>query len=250
MSDLGRGARDVGRGFAFLNQHRSLWGWVIAPAVVTLVLMVALAIGVVQLVDPTVAWVVARLPGFLQGLVGSLLWLVMIVALGFGALLAFVAVVGIVAGPFNELLSEAVEARVTGGPAPRCSLAGFARGFVVGIAHGVRRLAIALLGFVLVFVLGFVPVIGTIVAVGLGFYFASRAVAYDCYDAVLARSACSYDAKLAYLAERRGRTLSLGATVTALLFVPGVNLVALGVGAVAATLARLDETRRAQLSIP
>lgn len=242
MSELGRGARDVGRGLAFLNQHRRLWGWVIAPALITLIVMVGLIVGVVHLVDPAVAWVVAKLPGALQGLVGSLLWLVMIIALGFGALLVFVAIVGIVAGPFNEMLSEAIEARVTGRAGPPFSLAAFVRGFVVGVAHGLRRLGAAVLGFVLVFALGFIPVAGTIAGAALGFYFAARASAYDSYDAVLARTGLSYRDKLAYLAQRRSRALGLGATVTALLFIPGINLVALGLGAVGATLARLDET--------
>lgn len=246
MSDLGRGASDLGRAFAFLGQHRRLWGYVIAPALLSLVILVAIGIGVFHLIDPAVAWVVGKLPGFLQSIVGSLLWLLVLVALGFGALLVFVAVVGIVAGPFNEMLSEAVEAARTGQPPPRFSLGRFARDFARGLAHGLRRLATAILGALLLFALGFIPVVGSVAALALGFYFTARASAYDCYDAVLARQDLGYDAKVAYLSQRRGRTLGLGAAVAGCLFVPGLNLIALGVGATGATLAWLDEPTRSR----
>ena len=109
-----------------------------------------------------------------------------------------------------------------------------------GVAHGIRRLGVALLATIVVFAIGLVPGVGTIAALVLGFWFASRATAYDCYDAVLARRGMAYRAKLAYLAEHRSRTLSLGATVTAMLFVPGLNLIALGLGAAGATVAMTD----------
>ncbi len=237
VSDVSTGFSDLGRGFAFLNKHPRLWGWVLAPALVTLLVMVGLIAGVAYLIDPAVDWLTGWLPGFLQGIASALVWLIAIVGLGAGALLIFVAVVGIVAGPFNEMLSEAIEAKLTGKPGPRFALGAFLRSFAVGVVHGVRRLVVAVMSFLLLFLLGFIPVIGTIAALGLGFYFTSRSAAYDCYDAVLARRELSYGDKLAYLAQHRGRTLGLGAGVTALLFVPVVNLVALGVGAAGATLA-------------
>jgi len=86
-----------------------------------------------------------------------------------------------------------------------------------------------------------VPVIGTIAAMLIGWYFASRGAAYDCYDAVLARRDLSYAQKTNYLAARRSRTFGLGAVVAVLLIVPIANLFALGVGAIGATLAVLEE---------
>jgi CysZ protein len=240
MSTLGRGAGDVGRGFRFLNAHPRLWGWVIAPGVLTLAILIGLIVGVAHLVDPLVGWATGWLPGFLQGIVGALLSIVVVVAVGFGALLVFVTVVGIVAGPFNEMLSEAIEARVTRRPAPKFSLRALLRSAAIGLVHGLRRLGVALLGFLLLFVLGFVPVIGTLAALAIGFWLAARAAAYDCYDAVLARRELSYREKHAYLARHRRRSMGLGAMVAAMLFVPGLNLVALGLGAAGATLADLD----------
>jgi len=237
MQGLARGARDVMDGHRFLMAHPRLWGWVIAPAAVTLVLLLAAIVGVVSAASPLVEWVTGWMPGWIEGWASGLVWLLVVVALGFAAALMFVSVAGVVAGPFNELLSAAVEAQVTGVPAPRFSLIGFARDAVTGLLHAVRRLLAFVVGVVVLFAIALVPVVGTIAAAAIGFWLAARGAAYDGYDAVLARRGLAYRDKLEYLARHRGRTFGLGATVAALLLVPGVNLVALGLGATGATLA-------------
>jgi uncharacterized protein involved in cysteine biosynthesis len=90
-----------------------------------------------------------------------------------------------------------------------------------------------------------VPLVGTIAAVALGLWLAATAAAYDCYDAVLARRSMAYRDKLAYLGHHRGRSLGLGLAVAGMLLVPGLNLVALGVGAAGATVAAIEQRREA-----
>jgi CysZ protein len=239
MSSLSIGVRDFGRGFAALNAHPGLWKWVIAPAVITGLLIAGLIVGIVHVVDPVSAWIIAHLPSAIAHVASTVVTVVIVVVLVLGALLVFVPIAGIIAGPFNELLSEHLETALTGRPSPAFSLRGFVHGLARGIAHGLRRVVATLVGLVLVFALGFVPVIGTIAALALAAWLAARGAAYDSYDAVLARRALSYGDKLRYLARFRGRTLGLGATVAALLLVPVVNLIALGVGAAGATVAAL-----------
>jgi len=153
------------------------------------------------------------------------------------ALFLFTSVAGMIAGPFNEMLSEHVEAKLTGRPPSPFSLREFVHGAAISIVHGVRRLVAALAGLAVVFAVGFVPVIGTIAAVVLGAWFAGTAAAYDCYDAIFGRRTMAYRDKLAYLAQHRGRTLGLGLAVSAMLLVPGLNLIALGIGSAGATVA-------------
>src|SRR5687767_10610770 len=109
MNELGRGLGDVGRGFRFLNAHPRLWGWVMAPAAVTLVLLGAMIYLVLRIADSLVGRVTSWLPDAIAGAGGWVIWLIVFAALIFGAFLVFVSVAGIVAGPFNEMLSEAVE---------------------------------------------------------------------------------------------------------------------------------------------
>lgn len=247
MSELGTGVGDLGRGLRFLQANPALWRWVVAPAAVTLVLLVGSVVGVAYLAEPIVGWMTSYLPAWLERLGGWVLTAIVIIGLAIAGLLVFVSIAGMIAGPFNELLSEAVESRLTGRPGARFSLGELARGLVVGIVHGLRRLVVALIASALVVALGFLPVIGTAIAAVLGFWLAARATAYDCYDAVLSRRALSYRAKLAYLARHRGRSLGLGGAVAALLLVPGLNLIALGLGAAGATLAAHELDQRPAL---
>lgn len=240
MSELARGVRDVGRGFAFLNAHPRLWGWVIAPAMVSLIVLLALVIAVSRLLTQVVASLTAHLPSWLDGAASWGLSIIVGIALAVGAMFVFVTLAGLIAGPFCELLSEAVEVQLTGREGPPFSLARFLSDAATGIGHALRRLVGSIFGAIFLFALSFVPVVGTIAAVVIGSWFAARAAAYDSYDAVLARRALAYRDKLAFLHTHRSRTLGLGAAVAGLLLVPGVNLVALGVGAVAATLAAHD----------
>jgi CysZ protein len=241
MRDFARGTGDLSRGLAVVRRYPGLWKWLVAPALVTLALIAAAIVGIAHLVHPLVAWLVGHLPSFLAGAAGTLLEVIVVAVLGLGALLVFTAVAGAIAGPFNEMLSERIEAHLTGKPAPAFSLPGFLHELALGIFHGVRRVIVAILGAIVVLAIGLVPVIGTIAALVLGFWFAARGAAYDCYDAVLARRALAYRDKLAYLKRHRARTLGLGAAVAAMLLVPGLNLVALGLGAAGATVAAHDE---------
>ena len=237
MSELGRGMRDMGRGFAFLNEHPRLWGWVIAPAVITLLLVTALVVVASRLLTHVLASLTAHLPSWLAGAASRALAPLVVGALLAGALFVFVALAGLITGPFCERLSEAVDVQLTGHEGPPFSLPRFLWELAISIAHSLRRLIASVVGAIFLFALSFVPVVGTIAAIVLGGWFAARAAAYDSYDAVLARRALPYREKWAYLDMYRSRTLGLGATVAGLLLVPGVNLVALGVGAVGATLA-------------
>jgi uncharacterized protein involved in cysteine biosynthesis len=85
-----------------------------------------------------------------------------------------------------------------------------------------------------------VPVIGPVLAILIGGYLAATSASYDCFDAVLARRLWPYRRKVEFLRSHRGRTLGLGAAVAAMMLVPVLNLVALGIGAAGATLAALD----------
>jgi CysZ protein len=237
---IASGFSDAGKALDFLKSRPRLWKWLVMPAIVTLLVLVGLVIGVAALVDPLIAWVAAHVPSWLEAIVSWILRIVVIAGVGMAAMVIFVAVAGMIAGPFNEMLSEAVEEELTGKAGPPFAFGTFVRDAFVGIAHALRRLALSLVWLVLLFVLGFVPVIGTIAAFAIGLYIAAGASAYDAYDAVMSRRGFSYAQKQAFLAKHRSRSMGLGGAITGLLFVPFVNLVALGLGATAATLATVE----------
>lgn len=240
MIELTRGVHDVWRGAAALAARPRLWKWLIAPCLVAVALLALAVFAIERVFEHVLAWASAHLPSWLAAIASPLLSAAVIAALIAAALLVFVAVAGAIAGPFLEILSERLEAELTGSSPAKFSAPRFVHELAVSLVHGIRRLIVALLGIAIVFAISLVPVVGTIAAVIAGVLFAARGAAYDCYDAVLARRALSYRDKLAYLAEHRGRTFGLGAVTAGLLIVPGINLIALGIGAAGATLACVE----------
>jgi CysZ protein len=226
VRDFAAGVIDAGRGALYLVRHRRLWKWVVAPAVV-----VAL-IGAV-----TFGWLIALL-----GAIGLVKWSSIAIA---GATV-IVTIGSLVAGPFGEMLSEALEELAHGVPPPSFSAGRFLWELAVGIAHAVRRGVpyVATLG-VLLLVGRVVPVIGGAIATGGGAWVTARYASYGAYDAIWARRHWRYHEKLAYLRERRWRTLGLGAAVAVTLVVPGVNVIGLAIGAAGGTLRVLAEEREA-----
>src|SRR5690242_14820118 len=116
MHQLAIGVRDVGRGLGVLRAHPSLWKWLIAPAVISLVLLVAAIAGILHVVEPRVGRGGAHVPRGLAAGAGPGLHLVVLARRGTGGLFLFATVAGLIAGPFCEMLSEHVEEVLTGRP--------------------------------------------------------------------------------------------------------------------------------------
>ena len=241
MTSLLRGAGDVARGYRFLRAHPRLWLWVLAPAAITLILAGGALVAALWLAGPLVAWSTSHLPAFLAGWLGGLVKLAVVGAHLAVSFFLFVAVSGLIAGPFCEFLSEAVEERVTGQAPPGFALIPFVHGLLLSLAHASRRLIVYLFSLLLLFAVGaLVPGVGTALAAAAGAYLTAQSAAYDCFDSVFGRRLWRYRNKTRFLRRHRGRTLGLGGAVALLMLVPVVNLVALGVGAAGATLAVLD----------
>jgi uncharacterized protein involved in cysteine biosynthesis len=226
VRELLAGVIDGARGAAYLVRRPRLLKWIVGPA---------LAVALVGAV--TLGWLFA-----LVGAIGLVGWTSL--AISCGTVIATIAL--LISGPFNELLSEAIEVREAGlGPA-QFSAARFIAEVAVSIAHALRRGASRVVLIVgLLVIAHVVPGIGTIVAAIGTALVAARFASYAAYDAVWGRRAWSYRDKTAYLREHRWRTLGLGAVVAAMFVVPGLNVVGLSIGSAGATLRMIDDERRA-----
>jgi CysZ protein len=245
MLGLVAGATDVIRGLGFLARRPRLWGWVAAPALAALLILVAVAWIGLALVDGGVGWLAGLFPAAVAGWVAGVLDVLFVILVAIAGYFIFFSLAAVIAAPFNEFLSEAVEVEVTGEPGPRFSPLGFVRDVVIGVAHAARRMVKYLFVVALLFVAGVViPVIGPPLAAVAGAWVTARFAAYEALDAVWARRGMSYKGKMAALRARRGRYTGLGAGVALLLLVPGPSLIALSAGAVAATLLEAQRSPR------
>jgi CysZ protein len=241
VGDLVRGVYDGLRGAAYLLRAPRLWVWVLAPLVVAGILLVSAVGGLVGLLSAPIATISAFMPG---DWLDNVLELAAGIVLTIASLSIYLSVAALIAAPFNEELSEAIEERETGVPGPRFRFFRFLYDIVIGIIHASRRVFVYLVVMLLLLIVGIaVPVIGTAIAAVLGFIATARFASYDAFDAVWARKRRAYHAKVDYLRENRWRTLAMGGVIAPMLLVPGLNVIGLAVGATAATLRVIDQEK-------
>ena len=243
FGELAGGLYDGFRGALYLVSRPRLWKYVLLPAIVAIVILIFVIGSALTMLSGPIAALAAYLPGTWAD---NVLEILAGIALTIASFAILISIASMIAGPFNEMLSETIEEIETGVPGPKFRLLGFLRDLVVGLFHAGRRVAIYLVVMIVLLVLGVViPVVGTIIAAVLGALATARFASWDAYDAVWSRKRLRYRDKVAYLREQRWRTWGLGASVAVFLVIPGLNVVGLAIGAAGATLRSLEQRRAA-----
>lgn len=234
------------RGALYLVSRPRLWKYVLLPAIVAIVILIFVIGSALTMLSAPIAALAAYLPG---SWADNVLQLLAGVALTIASFVVLISIASMIAGPFNEMLSETIEEAETGIPGPTFRLLDFLRDLVVGLFHAARRVAIYLVVMIALLVLGVViPVVGTVIAAVLGALATARFASWDAYDAVWSRKRLRYRDKVEYLREHRWRTWGIGASVAVVLVIPGLNVVGLAIGATGATLRSLELQRAAKPS--
>ena len=234
FGELSAGIGDGFKGASYLLHRPRLWIWVLLPALIIAILLILLIGALITWLSPFIAAVSAYLPGhFAENLIKILLGII----LGIASFSVVFSLASLIAGPFNEFLSEAIEEQLTGHSGPKFRFLDFLRDLVVGLLHSLRRIFVYLLSMGVLLIIGLVvPVVGTAIAALGGWIATSRFASYDAYDAVFSRRRMRYRAKLQYLNHNLWRTMGLGGVMAVMSIIPILNLIALSIGAAGATL--------------
>jgi CysZ protein len=230
-----RGLSFVLRGMRFVYiQHPGLARYWLIPVVITVVALVGVLYGVGSSYDQLADAVWSLFPkswgeatGWIGGLLTVLHWLIGLVTAVLVVVLGLVAVVvlsSVVAAPFNDALSEAVERIVTGEPALPFSL----RQVLVDVGRTIRIEALKVLIYVAVvgpmFIASFlIPGLGQVVSL-LGFALTAIYLGIDYVDWPAARRNWSVADRVGFARRQLPAIAGFGTGVWALLFIPVVNL--------------------------
>ncbi|WP_331452487.1 EI24 domain-containing protein [Streptomyces sp. SS162] len=222
--------RDLGKGFGFLLQgqrwvgrHGRWFGFGLLPGLVTLVLYAGALFGLAWGADDLTAWATPFADdwsspwlGLFRGFLTALLF-----ALGlFLAVITFTAVTLLVGQPFYESLSEAVD-RSEGGRVPESGLP-FWRELWISARDSLRIIVRVACYGVLLFALGFVPVIGQTVVPVLGFCVSGYFLTEELTAVALQRRRLDLRDRLRLLRGRRMMVLGFGVPLTLAYLVPFV----------------------------
>lgn len=230
-----RGLSFVLRGMRFVYlQHPGLARYWLIPILITTVALVGVLYGVGSSYDQIADAVWSLFPkswgeatGWVGGLLTALRWLVSLITVVLVVLLGLVAVVvlsSVVAAPFNDALSEAVERIVTGEAASPFSL----RQMAVDVGRAVRIEILKVLIYVAVvgpiFIASFfIPGLGQLISL-LGFALTAIYLGLDYVDWPAARRNWSVADRVALARKQLPAIAGFGTGVWAVLFIPVLNL--------------------------
>ncbi|MFG3493982.1 EI24 domain-containing protein [Streptomyces sp. NPDC047928] len=223
MRDLGRGFGYLVKGQRWVGRHGRWFGFGLLPGLVTLVLYAGALVGLGYGADDLTAWATpfaddwtSPWQGLFRGFLTALVF-----ALGlFLAVVTFTAVTLLIGQPFYEALSAEVE-RSEGGDIPTSGLPLW-RELWISACDSLRILGRVVLYGVLLFALGFVPVLGQTVVPVLGLCVSGFFLTEELTAVALQRRRVPLKSRLALLRGSRMLTLGFGAPLALSFLVPFV----------------------------
>ncbi|MCA6091579.1 EI24 domain-containing protein [Streptomyces sp. SCA3-4] len=243
MRDLVAGMTYLARGQRWVGRNRRQWGFGLLPGLITLVGYAAAIVALVAGADDAVVWATPFADDWGSPWLG--LFRGAMTALFFGgclllALISFTAVTLLVGQPFYEALSERVD-RAEGGAVPESGLPLWRELWISARESLAVLVRVAVWG-VLLFALGFVPVVGQTVIPAIGFCVSGFFLAEELTAVALQRRGVPLKERLAMLRSRKLLTLGFGVPLALLFLIPLVAVFVMPGAVAGATLLVRDLT--------
>jgi CysZ protein len=242
--------RDLGVGFGYLLQgqrwvarHGRQYGFGLLPGLITLVLNLALLVCLAIWGDDAIAWATpfadewsSPWAGLFRGFLTAVLFALALLL----AVLTFTAVTLLVGQPFYEALSERVDRSVD--PDGNAAESGLPlwRELWISARDSLRILVRAGVWGVLLFALGFLPVVGQTVVPVLGFFVTGFFLVEELTAVALQRRGVVLRERLALLRSRKLLAWGFGAPLAAAFVVPLVAIFLMPGAVAGATLMARD----------
>lgn len=237
-----RGAAYLLRAYRFvISEHRQLLKYCLLPFGLALLVALCTIVGFAIYGGDIIDYVWPKPDGTGWQVLWALLYVFFVLLVLLIAYVVFFIGQALLTAPFNDALSEQVEALAFGREPPPFSVGRVGRGAWMSVAHEAGKLVVYLvvMGALLVFKL-VVPVVGTAVFLVGGFVLTSVFFAYDFMDLALARREWAFGRKWSLIRGNRALTLGFGAGIAALLLVPLVGTFSIPMAAVGGTLLVCD----------
>ncbi|MGP3979779.1 EI24 domain-containing protein [Streptomyces sp. KR80] len=221
MRDLGAGFGYLVKGQRWVARRGRWWAFGLLPGLLTLVLYGAALVGLGFGADDLVAWATAFADDWSSPWLGLFRGFLTVLLFALGLLLAvitFTAVTLLVGQPFYESLSEQVDI-AEGGSAPESGLPLW-RELLISARESLSVLARVALYGVLLFALGFLPVVGQTVIPVIGCCISGFFLAEELTAVALQRRRVWLKQRLGLLRGRRMLALGFGVPLVLFFLVP------------------------------
>ncbi|MGF2950141.1 EI24 domain-containing protein [Microbacterium alcoholitolerans] len=211
------GIRFLGRGFGYWKKRPGLMALGLVPAFIALALLAAAIVPLLLSLGAITDWMTPFADGwdpFWRSSLRAALGVIIAIAALILASVVFTALTLLIGDPFYQRIWRAVEQDL-GGVVPDGD-----GGFLVALGESIRLVALGLLVAVLALLLGFIPVVGAVVATVTSVLLTGRLLARELTGRALnARDMTTYDRSQLFAAHR-GRLLGFGAATQLCFMVP------------------------------
>ena len=245
---LARGAGYMLQGFSWpLLRHRRLLVYVAVPAAVNLLLFAVFLALAWHFGGDAIDALSADLDGdhpwylgWVFSVVEAVAWLLLVLLVPILAFVTIYLLGNLIAAPFNDLLSEKVEAIRLGGADEPFSLGRLLGdvGFTVG--QELRRLAFFVVVSLALLLLHLIPVVGSAANLVLGGWFAFLFFSLEYVDLPMARRRHRFSRRLGVVWSNRATSTGFGAAAALFLWVPLLNFVCIPAAVIGGTLLYAD----------
>ncbi len=216
-----RGASYLVRGLRLLNQP-GIRAYAIIPALINMVLFIAVTVFLSSGLDKWVNGLIPHLPHWLQWL-DWLLWAVAFIAAIVLSFFAVSLVANLIAAPFNEILAERVELHLIGGPQTRHSTS-FLSGLSAALMNQLRKLGYFAVRAVPLLLLYLIPGVNAAAPL-IWLLFSAWMMAVEYVDYPMGNHGLNFPIQRRVLSGNRLLALGFGGAVLSLTAVPVINFI-------------------------
>ncbi|GLZ77397.1 hypothetical protein Afil01_22040 [Actinorhabdospora filicis] len=227
LAQFFHGFRLAGRGFGMWVRRPKLMLLGAIPALITLLLFGAGFVALLMNIDDLSAWVTWFADDWATGWRTTVRVLAGVAAVGLSGLLTvllYTSITMIVGDPFYEAISGEVE-KMCGGVRGEVEV-GFWRGLGKAVVEAVRLLMRTAIVGLLLFVLGFIPIVGQFVVPVIGVLVTGWFFTVGIVAVAFTRRGVDYPERRKLLAKNRALSVGFGTGFVLLFFVPGGAILA------------------------
>lgn len=220
MNGFFTGVRFLFRGIGFWGKRPAVMLLGAIPALIASVLLLSAMVVLIVNIDDVSAWLTGFADGWNETVRTSLqvvAGVLTVVLSGWLSTLLFVGLTLTIGDPFYEAINRRVEAEY--GPVKEDE-----RGVMTGILHAagdaLRLLVTSIVLGVLLFAIGLIPIVGTVIAIVLGAFIGGWFLAVEVMSYPFNRRAVRYREYRKLLKKRRSTTYGFGVAIFLLFLIP------------------------------
>lgn len=210
--------------------------FVLFPLLINIVFMLSAFYWLYGQLSGWIGWVMERVPGWLQWL-DYLLWPIAVLSILFVFTYFFSTIVNFIAAPFNGLLAEQLEARLTGKPLPETSII---RDIPRIMKRELVKLGYYLPRAIVILLLYLIPGVGQTLIPVLWFLFSAWMTTIQYCDYPFDNHKVDFNLMKQSLKQKRFDSLQFGSLVYVFTLIPVLNLVIMPVAVCGATAMWVD----------